>query len=386
MSTRARLALILISTPLVAFVVVGGLLGRKATARETSYQHLRVFEDVVSLIVNNYVEEPDTDKAMDGALRGLAEGLDPDSAYLEPDDVQRVEKGTRTGDGSTTGVDLTRQYYLRVAAVRDGSPGATAGLRTGDYIRAIEGQSTRELSVFEGRRLLDGPVGSTVTLTVLRGSAADPHEVKLLRAKPATVDVTTRVQTPGIGYLRISGFGQNVVEDVRSGIEQLKRQGVARLIIDLRHTSEGQPQKGLDAARLFVTAGTLGAREVRGAQKQVFTAAAGDGSVTMPIVLLTGTGTSGPAETFAAALAGNKRASMVGERTLGRAGEQKLVKLPDGSGLWLTHARFLDPGGKAIHGAGLAPMVEVEEPDIEFGGTSDATDPILERAIEEIKK
>jgi carboxyl-terminal processing protease len=385
MSTRARLALILVSTPLVAFVVVGGLLGRKATARETSYQHLRVFEDVVSLIVNNYVEEPDTDKAMDGALRGLAEGLDPDSAYLEPDEVRRIEQGARAGDGST-GVDLTRQYYLRVAAVRDGSPGATAGLRTGDYVRAIEGQSTRELSVFEGRQLLDGPVGSTVTLTVLRGSAADPHEVKLLRGKPSTVDVTTRVQAPGIGYLRISGFGQNVVEDVRSGIEQLKRQGAARLLIDLRHTSEGQPVKGLDVARLFVKTGTLGAREVRGAQKQVFTAAAGDGSVTMPVVLLTGTGTSGPAETFAAALAGNKRARMVGERTLGRAGEQKLVKLPDGSGLWLTHGRFLDPGGKAIHGAGLAPMVEVEEPDVEFGGTSDAADPALERAIEEIKK
>ncbi|MPY88514.1 MAG: PDZ domain-containing protein [Luteitalea sp.] len=385
MSSRTRLTILLLSMPLMVFAVVGGWLGRHASARENTYQHLRVFEDVVSLIVNNYVEEPDTDDVLDGAMRGLAEGLDPDSAYLSPEQVQRLESGEATPDG-TTGIDLTRQYYLRVVAVRDGSPAAKAELRTGDYIRAIDGQSTRPMSVFEGQRLLGGPVGSTVKLTVWRGSAADPHDVVLTRATPPPVEVTARMQAPGIGYLRIAAFGPQVSDEVRAGIEQLKGQGAKQLIVDVRHTAEGNPEAGIDVARLFVKSGTLGAQDSRSAPKTTYTAREGDGSVTWPVVLLATNGSSGAAETFAAALVGNKRATLVGETTLGRAGLQKLVKLPDGSGLWLTYARFLDPAGKPIQGEGLTPQVEVEEPDVEFGEQAPTEDPILDKGLEQLSQ
>ena len=148
MKSRGRLLVLMISVPVLAFAVVGGFMG-KAMAQQESYQSLRIFEDVVTLIVNNYVEEVQVDKVMHGAMHGLADGLDPDSAYLDAEQVKVFERNESLASGRT-GLELTRQYYLRVIAARDGSPAARAGLRPGDYIRAIDGQSTRDTSVYAG--------------------------------------------------------------------------------------------------------------------------------------------------------------------------------------------------------------------------------------------
>jgi carboxyl-terminal processing protease len=173
MTTRTRIWVLLVSTPVIAFALVGGYLGH-AMAKDGTFQHLRVFEDVVSLVVNNYVEEVDVREAMQGALKGLAEGLDPDSAYLTPDMVRAFETNSQGGAGDV-GISLLRQYYLRVVSTRDGSPAARAGLRTGDFIRGIDGKPTRNMSAFEGARLLQGAPGSSVKLLVFRGNADEPR-------------------------------------------------------------------------------------------------------------------------------------------------------------------------------------------------------------------
>ena len=284
----------------------------------------------------------------------------------------------------TTGLSLTRQYYLRVVAARDGSPAARAGLHTGDYIRAIDGASTRHMSLHEGERLLRGPVGSTVTLTVLRGSQTDTHEVSLTRVAELPAEVTARLAAPGVGLLRVTAFSERTAEQMKRAVDQVTRLGATQMLIDLRHTSEGEPALGAEAARLFVKAGTLAIREARGQGQQKTEARAGDGSITLPVTLLTTNGTSQAAEVFAAALTDNERARAVGERTLGRAAAQKLVKLPDGSALWLTYARWLSPKGTAIHGTGLVPAVAVAEPDLEFGAPPSTDDPILDKALETV--
>ena len=149
----------------------------------------------------------------------------------------------------------------------------------------------------------------------------------------------------------------------------LRKQGAWHLVVDLRRTAEGAPALGFASARLFVATGTLGAREGRTVPKQVTAASSGDGIITLPITLLTDNGTSQAAEVFAAALKGNKRATLVGERTLGRAASQELVRLPDGSGLWLSTARFVTPDGASIHEKGLTPDTAVAEPELEFGAS-----------------
>lgn len=377
-----RAVVLAVSLSIVGFAAVGGFMSGAMAAREegNSYEHLRIFEDVVSLISNNYVEEVDLDKVMHGAMHGLADGLDPDSAYLDAKQVGQVEAGTPL-PGGQTGIELTRQYYLRVIAARDGSPAARAGLQPGDYIRAIDGQSTRDTSVFEGTRLLRGKPGSTVRLTVLRGNAADPHDVDLVREELAAVPVKSRIAAPGIGYLRIAEFSAGTADQIAAEVATLQKSGATRLVVDLRGSAFGDVEAGLDAARLFVPSGTLGYRQDRGKEKEAIEAGGRSGGVTMPVVLLTDNGTAGAAELFAGALQGNKRADLVGERTRGRAARQKLVKLPDGSGLQLTHLLYLLPGGGAIHEKGLVPDVAVEQPTIDFGQTPPTGDPILEKAL-----
>src|SRR5207248_1652461 len=154
------------------------------------------------------------------------------------------------------------------------------------------------------------------------------------------------------------------------------------LIVDVRRTSSGALENGLDLARLFVPSGTLAMRETRGGTRETVSTENGDGAITLPVEILLDAGTSGAAEVFASALVGNKRAELVGEHTIGRAAVQKLVKLPDGSGLWLSTTRYLTPSGNPLHEKGLEPMVAVDEPDVEFGQAAPTTDPVLEKAIE----
>jgi carboxyl-terminal processing protease len=382
-SSRGRLLVLLVSVPVLAFAVVGGFMGR-AMAQQESYQPLRIFEDVVTLIVNSYVEEVQVDKVMRGAMHGLADGLDPDSAYLDVNQVKLFER-TEATPGGRTGLELTRQYYLRVIAARDGSPAARAGLRPGDYVRAIDGQSTRDTSVYAGMRLLAGKPGTKVTLSVLRGNAAEPHTVELTREELSASPVRSKVVQPGVGYLRIAEFGAGTLDQIKNEAASLGKAGATRLIVDLRGTAFGDVEVGLAAARLFVGKGTLAFRQERGKTKEPIAAAPGDGAIALPVALLTDNGTSGPAELFAAALTGNKRASTLGERTLGRAARQRLVRLPDGSGLLLTHLLYLTPGESVINEKGLIPDVAVEQVDVEFGQPAPTTDPTLDRAVEHLK-
>jgi carboxyl-terminal processing protease len=384
MTVRTRLVVLLVTAPIIAFALVGGVLG-KALKSEETYQHLRVFEDVVSLISGNYVEEADMNRVMRGAMRGLAEGLDPDSAYLSADEVRAVEKGDKAQAGET-GLELTRSYYLRVIAARDRTPAAKAGLQPGDFIRAIDGKSTREMSVFEGTRALRGAPGSKVTLLVIRGNAADPHPVDLVReAQASPVDVSSRLEGKA-GYLRVPAFGPGVVRAISTHVAELARGGATGLAIDLRSTATGELETGVAVSRLFVPAGTLVQKEVRGSARQSVTAAANDGAIKLPVVLLVDAGTSGAAELFAAALSGNQRATLVGERTQGRVAMQKLVRLPDGSGMLISNAWYLAPSGAPIHEKGLTPTVAVDVPDVEFGTPPPATDILLQKALETLGK
>jgi carboxyl-terminal processing protease len=383
MKIRGRVLVLAVSMAVVAFAVIGGFMNNALARQGDSYQHLRTFEDVVSLILNNYVEDVNIDKVMHGAMHGLADGLDPDSAYLDAAQVKVFDKGDLGGSGQT-GLEVTRQYYLRVIAARDGSPAAKAGLMPGDYIRAIDGQSTRDTTVYEGQRLLRGKPGTKVHLTVLRGNAAEPHEIDLVREELPAVAVKGRLAAPGVGYLRIAEFGKSTIDQIKNEVAALGKAGAKQLVVDVRGTAFGDVDSGLAASRLFVKSGVLGYRQDRGREKEAIATAAGDGAITMTAAVLTDNGTSSGAEAFAAALAGNKRATLVGERTLGRAARQKLVRLPDGSALMLTHLVYLTPAGVAIHEKGLTPDVGVEQPDVDFGQPAPAEDATLKKAIESL--
>jgi carboxyl-terminal processing protease len=385
MTSRTRLIVLVISAPVIAFAVLGGFLGNVMARTDDTYAHLKVFQDVVSLIMSNYVEQPNLDNVMRGAMRGLADNLDSDSAFLTAPTVRQMEGGDHPGPADV-GLVLTHQYYLRVVSARDDSPAAKAGIRPGDFLRIVESRPTRDMSAFEGDRLMHGAPGTKVKLTVIRGSAVEPHVVELTReipAGPALQDVKGRMQADGVGYIRIAAFGKRAADLVRTQVAALTKTGATRLIIDVRNSAAGDLSDGVTVARLFVPAGTLAIRESKAAGQEKMTAAKGDGAVTLPVTVLVDDGTSGPAEIFAAALSENKRADLIGEHTIGRAGAQELIKLPDGSGLWITTSRYLGPDGKPIQGKGLEATVPVDQPEGDFGAPQ-ATDPILQKALDRL--
>ena len=299
MTSRTRLWVLAISTPVIAFALVGGYLG-KLNARDEMYPSLRIFDDVVRLVVGNYVEEVDVREITRGAMRGLADGLDPDSAYLTPDLVKAYEANAPLGPADL-GLDLTRNYYLRVVSARPGSPAAKGGLRTGDFIRAIDSRPTREMSAYEGQRLLYGAVGSRVKLLVIRGNAADPHELTLTRERATTPDLTSRMADASTGYIKLVEFKSDSATRLRQAADALAKTGASRYVIDLRGTSRGDLDDGIAAARMFVKTGALAIKQGK-TQKDTVSAQGADGAITQPTVLLVDQGTAGPAEVFAAAL------------------------------------------------------------------------------------
>jgi len=382
MSLKTRLLVLLISTPLVLFVGVGALLGATPAGAQQGFADLRLFGQVVNLILSSYVEPVDVDKVMDGAMRGLADGLDPSSAYLLPDEISAIEAGTPLPPAGI-GVIVTRQVWLRIVGVEDGSPAARAGLRTGDYIRMIDDKPAREMSAITGTRLLRGVPGSSVTLLILRSSTADPHEVTLVRATPSGEAVTSKRLPGSETYIRVARFAHDAPAAIKKIADSA--QGSSGLIIDLRGTADGAAADGIAAARLFVKSGTITTLAGRGDAKTVTMAGPGDGAITAPVVLLVSNGTANAAEIFAAALQGNARASLVGEPTAGIAGVQRLVKLPDNRAFWMTTQRYLAPDGTPIQERGLRPNVGVEQPVVAFDEAPPTTDDTLAKAVEQLK-
>ena len=382
MSLRPRLIVLVFAIPIFAAAIIGGFMER-ATAGEDTYRHLRIFEDVVSLISRNYVEEVDLDSVMSGALRGLSEGLDSDSSYIAREDVERLESGRPLPVGSV-GLDVTRGYYVQIISVADASPAAEAGILSGDYIRAIDGAPTRFMSGIEGARLLRGQPGSAVTVSLIRGNTQEPYDIELVRQRLSEPGVSSRLLSDAIGYVRIGGFNPGISTDISSTINILLEDGAKTLILDVRNNATGSFDEGISAARLFLGDGTVGIRAESDDQQISFTSETGDAAIEEPLLLLTNFGTSGPAEVFAAALVERERANSVGQRTAGRTSQQKLIRLPDGTGLWLSWARYLRPSGEPLHRVGVEPTIAVAIRQTELGEPLPTGDSILEDALEHL--
>ena len=199
----------------------------------------RIFEDVVSLISNNYVEDVDLEEVIGGALRGLTEGLDAESAYLSREDVDRIRSGRALPAGGI-GVEVRRRYYVQVVAPADGSAAARAGLLPGDFIRAIDGEPTRFMSGIEGQRRLRGEPGSTVTVSLIRGSIQEPYDVELVRERSVVAGVSERMAADGAGYVRVAGFDPGTADALAGAVERLATDGASRVILDLRNNAIGR--------------------------------------------------------------------------------------------------------------------------------------------------
>lgn len=370
MSFRTKFALIIFSSFLALYAVIGGLLSTRAQqpANDPGAQ-LRIFENVLQHIQNDYVDEPNMEKVRAGALRGLAYGLDPYSTYLTADqvrDYRNEQKDNLVGIGA----ELSQvSSYLYVIAPVKGSPSEQAGVRAGDIIEYIDNKATRDISLYDAKQLLNGQAGTEVKLRILRANTK-PLTITVRRGTFKAPASESHMEAGKIGVLRINSLADGEAADAKARLQDLLKQGAQKIVIDLRSVAGGSLTEAVEVANYFIKDGTLA--ETVGRESKVLKTFAADPKKTIfngPVVALIDTGTAGAAEVIASAMIERKRGDVVGEKSFGAGAEQQLFTLRDGDGLLLTTVKWANASGKPFLGedrakSGVEPTVAVKRPEV----------------------
>jgi len=381
----------------LAYVAASYVMGK--TGEDKTYRSLSVFSEVLQHIQQDYVEEPNLPLVTSGALHGLLESLDPLSSYLSPREYAEYKRKVQNGSKGDVGVALSKRFgYIIVVAVLPESPAQKRGLRAGDILEGIGGFTTREMSVGQAQILLAGDAGSGIKVSVVRRGRSEAQEMELVRAQLSAPKVIAEKLEAEIGYLRMATLEAGKANEVRERLSQFEKQGIQKLVLDLRDNAKGDPREAVAVARLFLTSGTIGALKGQTVAREEFAAEPAKAVWKHPMTVLTNSSTSGAAEVLAAAIGENKRGEVVGTRTYGSASEQKLIELSDDAALVLTVGLYYTPSGKAIPDDGVKPTVEVRSASDAFDGDADVPegeqpgvrptspeDPALRKAIEILK-
>jgi carboxyl-terminal processing protease len=377
MNRAARIAIFSLSVLVFCYAGIGHVLGR--TSDDKAYRSLTVYGEVLQKIQQDYVDDPNMRTVTAGALHGLLESLDPQSSYLTPREYEEYKKKINNSGTGETGLTLSKRYgYIIVLSVLPDSPGTKAGIRSGDIFESIGGFTTRDMSVGQALNLLSGQPGSGVKVAVLRrGNAPRPEEVDLVREKLAVPKLTVQKADPDILVLRFPSLDSGRAEEVRSRLLDAEKQGMRKVILDVRECGRGPVSEAISIARFFVSSGTLTTLRGQTVPAQVISAEPKQVIWKYPVSVLVDATTSGAAEVLASAIAANHRGDVVGERTFGLASEQKLITLDDGAALILTVANYYNPGGKSILEEGVTPTETVRSSaeDDSDSGDDDAAPP-----------
>jgi carboxyl-terminal processing protease len=348
---------------LVLLIISGG--GRhEVTAVEDSYERLKVFTEVLSLIQANYVDETKPRDLIYGGIKGMLETLDPHSSFMPPDIFKEMQVETQGSFGGL-GIEITvKDRQLTVVAPIEGTPADRAGLHPGDRIVKIDGKLTKDMTLMEAVKSLRGPRGTSVTLTILREESPGPFELTLVREIIDVKSVKSKDLGDGIAYIRVSSFQERTGKDLLKAIEQLGQNGMSAMVLDLRNNPGGLLNQAVHVTDLFLDKGQLIVYTEGRIKNQDlrFSAEHGAQIPKVPIVVLVNGGSASASEIVAGALQDWKRAVVLGTKTFGKGSVQTVIPLSDGSGLRLTTAKYFTPKGRSIHGAGLLPDIVVEVP------------------------
>ncbi len=365
MSIKTKAAVLVSSAAVLLFMVVGGLDGVRASSNDGAYRQLQVYSEVLSRVRSEYVEEPNIPLVTDGALHGLLESLDANSSYLSPTEYKEYKSHRSEARGEIGAAVSKRFGYAAVVSVIPGGPADKAGLQATDIIEAIEGRSTREMSLAEVHNLLSGQPGSNVTVSVVRSRRAEPQKMVITRNLVTIPPVNDKMVEEGIGYIQVDAFAKGKAQEVAAKVKALQKSGAKKLILDLRNCAEGEESEGIATANLFLNHGTITYLQGQKYPREAFNADPSRAITNLPVVVLVNKGTAGPAEVVAAAVLENARGDVVGDKTFGAGSVQKVIELPDGSALILSVAKYYSPAGKAIQDTAVTPNILVADTDDE---------------------
>lgn len=365
MSLKIKAAILISSAAVLLFTLLGGVNGVRASSKDGAYPQLQVYSEVLSRVRSEYVEEPNIPIVTDGALHGLLESLDANSSYLTPTEFKDY-KAHKTEARGEIGAAVSKRFgYASVISVIPGSPADKAGLQDTDIIEAIEGKSTREMSLAEIHNLLSGQPGSNVNVSVVRARKAEPQKMVITRDMIAIPPVVDKMLADGIGEIKVDALTKGMPEEVAAKVKALQKAGAKKLILDLRNVAEGEESAGIATANLFLNHGTISYLQGQTYPREPFNADPSKAITNLPVAVLVNKGTAGAAEIVAAAILENARGDVVGDKTFGDGSVQKLIDLRDGSALILSVAKYYSPSGKAIQDSAVTPNVLVADVDDE---------------------
>ena len=355
---------------IILSIFIFNFLSTSILAKNELYEKIDLFGEVLENIKKDYVDDINESEIMDSAINGVLQSLDPYSAYMSPELFNEMQTDTK-GEFGGLGIEIGMEAgVVKVIAPIDDTPAEQAGIKAGDYIVKIGKDQVQGKSLMEAVKLMRGPVGTTINLTVRRKNVKKPLEFKITRKIIEIKSVNSKVisKEKNIGYLRLKSFNENSDSQFLKSIKKFeKNQNIKGYVIDLRNNPGGLLTQAINITDLFLDDGEIVSTKGRKiSETRKFFAKKGDEVNGKPLIVLINNGSASAAEIFAGALKDHKRAIILGESSYGKGSVQSIIPLKNGGGMRLTISKYYLPSGKSISEVGVTPDILVEEFDDNF--------------------
>ena len=360
---------------LLLILIIYNLSFSITNAKNELYEKIDLFGEVLENIKKEYVDEVDQSEVMDSAINGVLQSLDPYSAYMSPELFKEMQTDTR-GEFGGLGIEIGMEAgVVKVISPIDDTPAAKAGIKAGDYIVKIGGEQVQGKSLLEAVKLMRGPVGTSIDLTVRRKNVKKPLEFKIVRKIIEVQSVSSKTigVEKNLGYIRLKSFNENSDKQFLKSIKDFeKKSNIKGYVLDLRNNPGGLLTQAINITDFFLDDGEIvSTKGRRVSETRKFFARKGDRINGKPIVVLINNGSASASEIFAGALKDHKRAIILGENSYGKGSVQSIIPLRNGGGMRITISKYYLPSGKSISEVGVTPDILVEEAEDNFLINSD---------------
>ncbi|KJU84126.1 carboxyl-terminal protease [Candidatus Magnetobacterium bavaricum] len=358
---RGVLFWVLIFVIAASGIFIGRWTVKVVNAEAEVYQDLRLFTEVINIVKSSYVEEVKTKDLIYGAIKGMVSSLDPHSGFMTPELFKEMKVDTK-GEFGGVGIQIGKKgSFITVIAPIEDTPAYTAGIKAGDIIVKINGESTEKMTLFDAVSKMRGAKGSKVTISIMRKTMSSPKDYILTRDIIKVQSVKSRIVEETIAYIKITQFQEKTVSDLVKAIDKLKEKKPTAVVLDLRNDPGGLLQGAVGVAEQFLPKNKLVVYiKDRSGDKKEFLTEGVDKFDKLPMVVIVNEGSASASEIVAGALKDWNRAVIIGTTTFGKGSVQSVLPLSDGAGLRLTTARYYTPKGISIQNTGITPDIVVK--------------------------